>query len=135
MWEGFEYNYHLLYVCIYSLLIFLTLSLSLSLLFHYLFFIGQFRLIYDGDLAEAVAASCAIPYIFQPIPLNTSPIDYTKGGVIGVPPVTFSEDGTMRILPLYYADGGVKDRLGLNDWAKWTGAESETRSRTRTRET
>ena len=28
---------------------------------------GIFRLISDGDLPSAVAASCAIPYIFQPV--------------------------------------------------------------------
>ena len=28
---------------------------------------GNFRLISDGDLPSAVAASCAIPYIFQPV--------------------------------------------------------------------
>lgn len=28
----------------------------------------QFELISSGDLPEAVAASCAIPYVFQPVP-------------------------------------------------------------------
>jgi NTE family protein len=31
---------------------------------------GLFRLVEDGDLPSAVAASCAIPYIFQPVQGN-----------------------------------------------------------------
>ena len=57
---------------------------------------GTFRLIEDGDLPQAVAASCAIPYVFQPV-------------LAGSPPVLS-------------ADGGVKDRLGVGHWATWAGA-------------
>lgn len=61
---------------------------------------GTFRLIEDGDLPQAVAASCAIPYIFQPVAVSVR---------AGSPPVLM-------------ADGGVKDRLGLGHWAEWAGA-------------
>jgi NTE family protein len=47
---------------------------------------GLFRLIDDGDLPSAVAASCAIPYVFQAVQAGNPPV--------------------------YMADGGFKDRLG-----------------------
>ena len=53
---------------------------------------SRFELISDGDLIDAVVASCAIPYLFQPVII--------KGD--------------------YYADGGVKDRVGLTPWASWS---------------
>ena len=56
----------------------------------------EFALIDSGDLPEAVAASCAIPDLFKPV-------------VAG--------KGANRRL---YADGGVSDRTGLNDYSKWT---------------
>eukprot|EP01041_Mallomonas_annulata_P008831 gene8831-18286_t len=59
---------------------------------------GVFELITDGDLPQAVSASCAIPYIFQPIS-------------VGEPP---------RLM----ADGGIKDRTGISLWAKWIESES-----------
>ena len=34
---------------------------------------GLFRLVDDGDLPEAIAASCAIPYIFQPVLAGNPP--------------------------------------------------------------
>ena len=61
---------------------------------------GTFRLIEDGDLPQAIAASCAIPYVFQPV-------------LAGSPPVLM-------------ADGGVKDRLGVGHWATWAGATAAT---------
>lgn len=48
-------------------------------------------LLREGPLPEAVAASCAIPVLFQPV---------TLGGV-------------------RYRDGGVVDRLGLRGWRQW----------------
>lgn len=50
------------------------------------------------SLSIAQAASCAIPYIFQPV-------------LTGDP-------------PQLYADGGVKDRLGLADWARWSDTKT-----------
>ena len=34
---------------------------------------GLFRLVDDGDLPEAIAASCAIPYVFQPVMAGNPP--------------------------------------------------------------
>ena len=64
---------------------------------------GTFKLVTEGDLPSAVAASCAIPYIFQPV-------------LAGVPP---------QLL----ADGGVKDRTGIRDWATWAGVDENNRRR------
>ena len=44
---------------------------------------GVFRLISDGDLPSAVAASCAIPYIFQPVQ-GTLRIGIGTAAVIGI---------------------------------------------------
>ena len=49
---------------------------------------GHYHLLTRGSLIPAVVASCAIPYLFQPI----------------------NVDGVM------YQDGGVVDRLGLSSW-------------------
>ncbi|MFQ5526813.1 MAG: patatin-like phospholipase family protein [Thermoanaerobaculia bacterium] len=49
------------------------------------------RLLSEGPLPAAVAASCAIPIVFQPVVL---------GGV-------------------GYCDGGAADRLGLDAWRRW----------------
>lgn len=54
---------------------------------------GQHRLITEGPLPEAVVASCAMPFVFTPVPVD------------GVP----------------YADGGAADRLGLAAWRVWRG--------------
>jgi predicted acylesterase/phospholipase RssA len=53
----------------------------------------KFELITDGDLPAAVAASCAIPYVFQPIKTGNP--------------------------PRYLADGGFADRFGLDEWYTW----------------
>jgi hypothetical protein len=60
---------------------------------------GKFELITSGDLAEAVAASCAIPYIFQPI-FTGSP-------------------------PRYFADGGFVDRSGVSAWHAWVSGSGD----------
>ena len=54
---------------------------------------GELRhaLITSGSLADAVAASCAIPWVFSPVRID------------GVP----------------WIDGGFADRLGLTEWRKW----------------
>lgn len=52
---------------------------------------GQHLLITDGPLPEAVAASCAIPVVFQPVEL-----------------------AGRRLW-----DGGAVDRLGLDGWRRW----------------
>lgn len=52
---------------------------------------GEFRLLRHGPLAEAVAASCAIPLLFQQVVI----------------------DGTA------YVDGGVADRVGYQAWCAW----------------
>ena len=54
---------------------------------------GRSILLHQGSLPEAVAASCAIPWLFQPIDI---------GGVL-------------------YRDGGVVDRTGLSAWRAWRG--------------
>lgn len=59
---------------------------------------GQFELVTAGSLPEAVAASCAIPFVFQSVRF-------------GDPPQNF-------------ADGGVKDRLGLQAWSEWSDSNS-----------
>ena len=56
---------------------------------------GEFNLIDNGDLPEAVAASCAIPKIFKPV---------------------MAGRGEHRRL---YADGGVADRTGLDSYRTW----------------
>lgn len=50
-------------------------------------------LLCDGPLPEAVAASCAIPWVFQPIDVG----------------------GTL------YRDGGVVDRTAMTAWRAWRG--------------
>jgi predicted acylesterase/phospholipase RssA len=52
---------------------------------------GEHRLITTGDLAVAVAASCAVPRLFTPV----------------------SIDG------IWYRDGGATDRLGVRSWRSW----------------
>jgi predicted acylesterase/phospholipase RssA len=52
---------------------------------------GAFRLQTAGPLAAAVAASCAVPYLFAPMAL----------------------DGE------HLSDGGAVDRLGLDAWRRW----------------
>lgn len=54
---------------------------------------GVPRLLTEGDLPSAVVASCAIPFLFQPI---------TAGGVA-------------------WQDGGVADRLMFAPWEAWRG--------------
>ena len=51
------------------------------------------RLLTEGDLPSAVVASCAIPWLFQPI---------SHGGVA-------------------WQDGGVADRLMFEPWQSWRG--------------
>ncbi|MES2641716.1 MAG: patatin-like phospholipase family protein [Myxococcota bacterium] len=57
---------------------------------------GTPGLLREGPLAEAVAASCAIPYVFAPVVL---------GGA-------------------RFHDGGVADRLMLEPWRAWRGDRS-----------
>ena len=52
---------------------------------------GRHQLLTSGPLAQAVVASCAMPYVFAPVE------------VAGVP----------------YADGGAADRLALAPWRAW----------------
>ena len=52
---------------------------------------GAHHLLTDGPLPEAVAASCAIPVVFQPVSLNGRRL----------------------------WDGGAVDRLGLDGWRRW----------------
>lgn len=52
---------------------------------------GQHRLLTSGPLVEAVAASCAMPFVFAPVQV----------------------EGTR------YQDGGAADRLGLAGWRAW----------------
>ena len=52
---------------------------------------GSHTLLHDGDLPEAVVASCAMSYVFAPIAIA----------------------GTA------YADGGAADRLALSAWRSW----------------
>lgn len=54
---------------------------------------GGHRLLYQGPLPLAVAASCAVPYLFNPV---------TVEGVA-------------------FRDGGAVDRLGLDAWRRWRG--------------
>jgi predicted acylesterase/phospholipase RssA len=57
---------------------------------------GEHRLLHQGDLPEAVAASCAIPHVFAPVRIETTP----------------------------YVDGGAVDRLGLDGWKQWRPGRS-----------
>lgn len=57
---------------------------------------GHYRLLTDGPLPEAVAASCAIPHVFRPVLV----------------------DGVR------FADGGAADRVGLGAWGAWRGART-----------
>lgn len=52
---------------------------------------GNHLLLREGDLASAVAASCAMPYVFASVPVN---------------------DGR-------YYDGGALDRVGFSAWQRW----------------
>lgn len=51
----------------------------------------QYQLLSSGSLPEAVAASCAVPYLFKPIVMNQ----------------------------ITYRDGGVSDRVGWGAWRAW----------------
>lgn len=55
---------------------------------------GRFELLTEGPLATSVAASCAVPFLFQPV----------------------------RIGEAAYQDGGVADRTGLDAWRAVHGA-------------
>ncbi|MCB9781123.1 MAG: patatin-like phospholipase family protein [Alphaproteobacteria bacterium] len=54
---------------------------------------GRPHLLRSGPLAPAVAASCAMPYVFRPVEI----------------------EGRL------WQDGGAKDRLGLDGWRAWRG--------------
>ena len=58
--------------------------------------LGQYRLITEGPLPEAVAASCAVPYLFRAV---------TVGGA------------RLR-------DGGISDRVGWSAWRAWRPSRS-----------
>jgi hypothetical protein len=103
---------------------------------------GAFRLIDSGDLPAAVAASCAIPYIFQPV-LGTTV--KTKNIIMCSKPTMYPQYAFQYVLPAYgnftmylrlyciiagnppimLADGGFKDRMGLRDWAIWASASAD----------
>jgi len=51
----------------------------------------EYQLLTSGSLPEAVAASCAVPYLFKPIVMNQ----------------------------ITYRDGGVSDRVGWASWRAW----------------
>ena len=64
---------------------------------------GVFRLISDGDLPSAVAASCAIPYIFQPVQGTlhigiVTVIGMIIGGSITIFDLSLSESLSLSIL-------------------------------------
>lgn len=54
---------------------------------------GRHGLVTEGPLAPAVAASCAMPGVFAPVPLSVGPCQ----------------------------DGGAVDRVGLGPWRAWRG--------------
>lgn len=54
---------------------------------------GRHRLLVDGPLPEAIAASSAVPRLFAPV----------------------------RVGDAHYRDGGAVDRLGVAAWRKWRG--------------
>lgn len=56
---------------------------------------GTYRLLTSGPLPEAVAASCAIPWVFQPVQVG-------------------AEDKA-------FSDGGAVDRIGYRAWRRWRG--------------
>ncbi len=58
---------------------------------------GRGLLLSEGSLPEAVAASCAVPYLFVPVAV----------------------DGVQ------YADGGAVDRLGLEPWSRLRGEREQ----------
>ena len=62
--------------------------------------LGRPRLLTDGPLAEAVAASCAVPHLFQPVVVDGEP----------------------------YVDGGAADRTGLGQWRALRGSNSSRRT-------
>lgn len=57
---------------------------------------GAHELLHTGPLAEAIAASCAIPRVFAPV----------------------------RVGERFLADGGAVDRLGLDAWRAWRPAQT-----------
>ena len=94
---------------------------------------GTFRLVDDGDLPAAVAASCAIPYVFQPVLAGSPPVLMADGGVkdrlcarrlavmqtrIALPTATRH----MHLLPSPHLS--LCCRLGLSHWATWAGASA-----------
>jgi hypothetical protein len=89
-------------VCVHVVLLVL-LFLFLSLLLHnvavgvYETESGVFRLISDGDLPSAVAASCAIPYIFQPVQ-GTLHIGRGTAAVIGIVIGVGTDIGTAAVI-------------------------------------
>ncbi len=55
---------------------------------------GQYRLLTSGPLPEAVAASCAMPYLFRPV----------------------------NVAGQMFIDGGAADHRGIQAWREWRGA-------------
>ena len=58
---------------------------------------GQYRLLTSGPLPEAVAASCAMPYLFRPV----------------------------NVAGQMYIDGGAADHLGIRAWRQWRGTQRD----------
>ena len=56
---------------------------------------GQYRLLTSGPLPEAVAASCAVPWLFRPVRLGGQE----------------------------YIDGGAADHVGIGPWREWRGLQ------------
>ena len=67
-------------------------------------------LVTSGDLPLAVAASCAVPRLFKPLPLEGRGCCAERGDV----ELQMLADSTSL-----YADGGAVDRTGYRAWQRW----------------
>jgi predicted acylesterase/phospholipase RssA len=67
-------------------------------------------LVTSGDLPLAVAASCAVPRLFKPLPLEARGIVPGAVGMCDLQP---------RGTPTFYADGGAVDRTFHQSWNAW----------------
>lgn len=90
-------------------------------------------LVTSGDLPLAVAASCAVPGLFRPLPLIGQAI--SCGSTLDLPGVAATatlgrpELIDLQTLPAdetyFYADGGAVDRTAYRGWRAWRpGRES-----------
>jgi len=78
--------------------------------------LGGHRLLCSGPLPEAVAASCAMPYIFEPVPINGE--SFVDGGAVdrtGIMPFRAMRDGRPLLVHMVDRSHGVDGPMPPDD--------------------